>query len=140
MTSDLKRGDQVVIISPRVSRRGPWPVQQIDSDGQIWLKEATRSGHPRIEIYSRRVLIKIDPKLDPVYAVRQALIKHVPANQRCQICNLRPGQESHFITVPIPQAFTRLCIEDRTAIKQKIRIAVAHIVIEIFDEFKAEQR
>ena len=139
MMSDLKKGDQVIIISPRVSRRGPWPVQQIDEDGKIWLKEVTKGGNRRVEIYPRGALIKIDLNINRTEAVRQALIAHVPANLRCQICNLRPGSESHFITVPIPKAFTRLCVEDRTDITQEIRKRVSAVVSEIFAEAKAGQ-
>ena len=139
MTSDLKKGDQVIIISPRISRRGPWPVQQVDEDGHIWLNQVTKGGHRRNEVFPRNVLAKIDSFRPVDLAVREALIAHVPESKRCQICNLRPGSESHFFTVPIPQAFTRLCPEDRAAIVQKVRKAVAPIVIDVFDEFKAGQ-
>ena len=135
MTSDLRKGDQVVIISPRVSRRGPWPVQQVDEDGQIWLNQRTRGGHRRTECFSRAALAK----LELGQSLQQALIAHVPESKRCQICNFRPGSESHFFTVPIPEAFTRLCPEDRADIVQEIRLRVGTIVADVFAQAKAGQ-
>jgi len=136
MTSDLQPGDQVVVLRPRVAQRGPLRVRELDKEhDQVEVEHRTAGHHVVRRCFNLNEVIK----LEPGQTVQQALTIHVAPNQRCQICNLRPGSESHFITVPIPKAFTRLCVEDRTDITQEIRKRVSATVAEVFAEAKAKQ-
>jgi len=135
VTTDLKPGDQVVVIAPRVSRRGPWPVQRIEEDTElIWVQQRTKGGHAHPVIYSAQDLVKVEPGAD----IRQILRAVVPANQFCEICQDQPAPERHFVTVPLPKGFTRVCGEDFAGIKAEIRKRVAHIVSEVFAEARGK--
>jgi len=114
-------------------------VQQVDEDGQVWLKEITSGGHRRVEIYSPKALVKIDPSMPPTQAIRFALTAHVPPTQLCEICHGQPAPERHFVTVPLPKGFVRVCGDDFASIKAEIRKRVAQTVSDIFVEAKAGQ-
>lgn len=134
----LQPGDEVINISPKAKVRGPFKVIDVEDsfpEPQVHIHRRSHGGHAYEGFLNRSHVVRIELG----QSVQQALIAHVPANLRCQICNLRPGSESHFITVPIPKAFTRLCVEDRTDITQEIRKRVSATVAEVFAEAKAKQ-
>lgn len=136
MTRDLQLGDQVVVLLPRVARRGPLRVRGLDlKNGMVEVEHRTVGRNVVRRCFNLDEVVK----LEPGQSVQQALIAHVPESQRCHICNFRPGSESHFVTVPIPKAFTRLCVEDRADIVQEIRKRVSDIVAEVFVQAKAGQ-
>lgn len=63
---------------------------------------------------------------------KRALTAPVPETQTCDVCGDRPGAEHHFITVPLPAGFTRICDEDLAIIKKEIRGRVKEIVRVVF--------
>ena len=75
-------------------------------------------------------------KIDIDITTRRALRAQVPPNQRCEICGYRPAPERHFVTVPLPRGFSRICDEDLSEIKEAIRKRALPIVAEVFIEYK----
>lgn len=67
-------------------------------------------------------------------ADKQALMVRVPAGQQCEICRRRPGPKRHFVTVPLPRGFSRICDEDMAEIKRLIRERAAPIVSVVLNE------
>lgn len=130
---EIKPGDQV-ILSRVVSRRvnmGPFRVRQIR--GRLaCVERLTKRGTVWLDYFHTQAL----RKLKPHETLKQALMTVVPPTQRCQICGYRPGTESHFITVPVPEAFYRICAEDRETIKREVRKRVEKIVAEVFAKAK----
>jgi len=68
---------------------------------------------------------------------KQARMVSIPTEQLCQICGRKHAAERHFITVPVPEAFTRICDKDLVPIKQEIRKRTKRIIAEVFQEFEA---
>lgn len=68
----------------------------------------------------------------PEHIDKGARIAPVPATQLCDICGDKPAPERHFITVPLPEGFTRVCDEDLAIIKKEIRGRVKEIVRTVF--------
>lgn len=118
---EIKPGD-IVVVPYAWKNFGPFRVRRISS-GLVWLKER------KVPCTLHQVI-----KLKPGQTVRQALRAVVPANQLCEICGWRPAYERHFFTVPVPKAFTRVCMEDMAEIKKVIRERVKEIVAEAFEE------
>ena len=123
-TQEIKPGDQVIYPSLHARKYGPFTVRRI-SGGLVWVKER------RIPLRPVDVV-----RLQRGQTVKQALRAVVRSHMFCQICGERPAPERHFITVPIPQAFTRVCMEDMADIKKTIRKRVEKIVAEVFEEAK----
>jgi len=67
---------------------------------------------------------------------KRALTVSVPATQICDVCEQKPGAEHHFLTVPVPKGFTRVCDDHWVLIKRKIRERVESIVKEVFREVR----
>jgi len=128
----IKPGDQVVLRSPYAIRRGPFPVRRVDENGLVWIQKRSAKNRPSLLVRHPRELVR----LEAGQTVKQALRAIVPANQLCEMCGWRPAPERHFVTVPIPEAFTRVCIEDMAEIKKEIRERVKDIVTQVFEEFK----
>jgi len=57
----------------------------------------------------------------PEHIDKRALMAPVPAAQLCEICIKKRAPERHFLTVPVPVAFTRVCDKDWAEIKKKVR-------------------
>jgi len=128
----IKPGDQVALRSPYATRRGPFPVRRVAPNGLVWIQKRTAKNKPHLLVRHPRELVR----LEPGQTVKQALTAVVPENQRCEICGWRPAPERHFVTVPIPGAFTRVCPEDMADIKKEIRERVKDIVAQVFEEFR----
>jgi hypothetical protein len=128
---EIQAGDQVILVSPYEPKRGPFTVRRVYPNGFVSVEKPGGRGRQLKFRRSSEVV-----KLKPGQTVKQALTAAVPANQRCQICGYRPGAESHFITVPVPKAFFRICIEDRETIKREVRKRVEEIVNKVFEEAK----
>ena len=129
----IKPGDQVIFPSCYARSHGPFRVRKVER-GLVQVERRSRTGKRRLEHFPRSTLVK----LKPGQTVQQALRAVVPANQLCEICGFRPAPERHFVTVPVPEAFTRVCVEDMADIKKTIRERVKDIVAEVFEE--AEKR
>jgi len=71
---------------------------------------------------------------------KEARIAPVPATQLCEICGNKRAPERHFLTVPVPVAFTRVCDKDWTELKKKVREhpLIKQVVAELFDIVKTK--
>jgi len=69
---------------------------------------------------------------------KRALTAPVPASQRCEICGKKRAPERHFLTVPVPVAFTRICDKDWTELKKKVREhpLMKQVIAELFNYAK----
>jgi len=133
MSDEIRLGDSVIVCSPYSGRRGPFQVRRVDR-GLVWVKKRRASGKTRLYAFLPEQLIR----LKPGQTVKEALMAAAPVNQRCEICGYRPAPERHFVTVPFPRGFMRVCIEDLAEIKEEIRKRVADIVAEVFEKAKRE--
>jgi len=124
MTDKIKPGDNVIVISPYAYARGPFTVRKFVDD-LIFVK---RRNAP----FVRSQIIR----LKPGQTMKEALLVELPENQRCEVCGWNPAPERHFVTVPIPEAFTRVCMEDMAAIKKEIRERVKDTIAQVFKAFK----
>jgi len=133
MSEEISPGDNVIVCSPYSGRRSPFQVRRIER-GLVWVKKRRASGKTRFYAFLPNHLIR----LKPGQTVKEALMATIPMNQRCEICGYRPAPERHFVTVPFPKGFMRVCIEDLAEIKEEIRKRVANIVAEVFEKAKRE--
>jgi len=134
LTPDLKPGDKIVVTRPFTVYRGALNVRGIDLERGVVETERRAGGR----IVRRCFDLSEVVKLEPGQSVKHALMASVPANQRCDICGFRPATERHFVTVPLPEGFMRVCMEDMADIKKKIRKRVKKIVNKIFREAKKQ--
>lgn len=60
---------------------------------------------------------------------KRALTAPIPPDQTCELCNKRRAPERHFLTVPVPKQFMRVCdrewIQLKKAVRQDPRIKIA---------------
>jgi len=71
---------------------------------------------------------------------KKARMVSVPSVQLCDVCGRKKAPERHFLTVPTPTPFIRICDKDWVAIKREVRKRVEETVKTIFDEFIVKTR
>jgi hypothetical protein len=128
---EIKSGDYVVNIRLHARNRGPFQVAKIDA-GLLMVKR--RAKHP-LYLHPKDVI-----KLKPGQNIKQALINAIPANQLCEVCGCQPAPERHFLTIPLPKGFTRICVEDFVEIKNEIRQRVKNVVAAVIQETKEKSQ